>query len=128
MRRFYIRGLIEEKMGVENRLEGGRRGFRPGGGDRREWEKAERLAAARAELVENTPPIDYAAAFDSLDIMEKVMRRFYIRGLIEEKMGIETDWKAADAAFVQAVAIAENEPGRGVPFRWPVLRVTVRQS
>jgi hypothetical protein len=29
------------------------------------------------------------------------MRRFYLRGLIEEKMGAETDWKAADAAFVQ---------------------------
>ena len=52
--------------------------------------------------------IDYAANYDSLDIMEKVMRRFYLRGLIEEKMGVETDWKAADAAFVQAVAIAEK--------------------
>jgi hypothetical protein len=38
--------------------------------------------------------------------MEKVMRRFYLRGLIEEKMGAETDWKTADAAFVQAAAIA----------------------
>jgi hypothetical protein len=40
--------------------------------------------------------------------MEKVMRRFYLRGLIEEKMGVETDWKAADSAFVQAVAIARE--------------------
>ena len=36
------------------------------------------------------------------------MRRFYLRGLIEEKMGVETDWKAADSAFVQAVAIARE--------------------
>jgi hypothetical protein len=52
--------------------------------------------------------INLPIAFDNLDIMEKVMRRFYLRGLIEEKMGIETDWKAADAAFVQATAIAEK--------------------
>jgi hypothetical protein len=36
------------------------------------------------------------------------MRRFYLRGLIEEKMGVEADWKAADSAFVQAAAIAEK--------------------
>jgi hypothetical protein len=39
-------------------------------------------------------------------VLEKVMRHFYLRGLIEESMGIETDWKAADSAFVQAAAIA----------------------
>ena len=69
---------------------------------------SQKLASVRAELAKNAPPIDYAASYDSLDIMEKVMRRFYLRGLIEEKMGIETDWKAADAAFVQATAIAEK--------------------
>jgi hypothetical protein len=58
--------------------------------------------------VKNTPPIDFAASFDSLDIMEKVMRRFYLRGLIEESVGAEADWKAADSAFVQAAAIAEK--------------------
>ena len=36
------------------------------------------------------------------------MRRFYLRGLIEEKMGTEIDWKAANSAFVQAVTIAEK--------------------
>jgi hypothetical protein len=73
-----------------------------------ERERAKKLASVRAELAKNAPPIDYAAAYDSLDIMEKVMRRFYLRGLIEESMGIETDWKAADSAFVQAAAIAEK--------------------
>ena len=43
--------------------------------------------------------INLPIAFDNLDIMEKVMRRFYLRGLIEEKMGVETDWKAADFGF-----------------------------
>jgi hypothetical protein len=49
-------------------------------------ERAKKLASVRAELAKNAPPIDYAAFYDSLDIMEKVMRRFYLRGLIEEKM------------------------------------------
>jgi hypothetical protein len=84
-----------------------RQGLRPKGAKGRktlEREKAKKIAAARAELAK----IDYAAAYDSLDILEKVMRRFYLRGPIEEKMGAETDWKAADAAFVQAAAIAEK--------------------
>jgi hypothetical protein len=41
-------------------------------------------------------------------VLEKVMRRFYLRGLIEESMGVEIDWKAADSAFVQAAAIARD--------------------
>jgi hypothetical protein len=40
--------------------------------------------------------------------MERVMRRFYVRGLIEESAGTGTDWKAADSAFVQAAAIARD--------------------
>jgi hypothetical protein len=40
--------------------------------------------------------------------MEKVMRRFYLRGLVEESMGTETDWKMADSAFVEAASIAEK--------------------
>jgi hypothetical protein len=71
-------------------------------------ERAKKLVSVRAGLAKNAPPIDFAASFDSLDIMEKVMRRFYLRGLIEEKMGTEIDWKAADSAFVQAVTIAEK--------------------
>jgi hypothetical protein len=41
-------------------------------------------AATQAELAKNAPPIDYAASFDSLDLMERVMRHFYLRALIEE--------------------------------------------
>jgi hypothetical protein len=40
--------------------------------------------------------------------MERVMRRFYLRGLVEESMGTETDWKMADSAFVQAASIARD--------------------
>jgi len=28
----------------------------------------------------SAPPIDYAAALDSLDVMEKIMRHFHLRG------------------------------------------------
>ena len=41
-------------------------------------------------------------------ITRQVMRRFYLRGLVEESMGTETDWKAADSAFVQAASIARD--------------------
>jgi hypothetical protein len=54
-------------------------------------EKADRIAAARAELAKNAPAIDYAASYDSLDVMEKDMRHFCLRALIEEKMG---NWNA----------------------------------
>lgn len=71
-------------------------------------ERAEKIAVARAELAKHAPPIDFTATYDSLDVLEKVMHRFYLRGLIEESMGIETDWKAANSAFVQAAAIARD--------------------
>ena len=40
--------------------------------------------------------IDFAASFDSLDIMEWVMRHFYLRDRIEERMGAQADWNAVD--------------------------------
>jgi hypothetical protein len=73
-----------------------------------ERERAARIAAARAELAKNSPPIDYAASFDSLDVMEKIMRHFYLRALIEERMGSQTDWKAVDSLMVQALHAAEK--------------------
>jgi hypothetical protein len=72
-----------------------------------EREKAERIAAARAELAKNAPAIDYAASYDSLDI-EKVMRHFYVRALIEERMGSQTDWNAVDSLKLKALAAAEK--------------------
>jgi hypothetical protein len=57
-------------------------------------ERAKKLVSVRAELAKNAPPIDFAASFYSLDIMEKVMRHFYLRALIEERMGVRADWNA----------------------------------
>ena len=73
-----------------------------------EREKVKKLSAARAELAKNAPPIDFAASFDSLDIMEKVMRHFYLRALIEERMGSQTDWSAVDSLMLKALAAAEK--------------------
>jgi hypothetical protein len=73
-----------------------------------ERERLKKIAAARAELAKNAPPIDFAASFDSLDIMERVMRHFYLRALIEERMGAQADWNAVDSLMQKALAAAEK--------------------
>ena len=73
-----------------------------------ERERLKKIAAARAELAKNAPPIDFAASFDSLDIMERVMRHFYLRARIEERMGAQTDWNAVDSLMQKALAAAEK--------------------
>jgi hypothetical protein len=79
-------------------------------------QKSENLGSGKGRKDRHSPcRIGKARASDrllrragQLDILERVMRRFYLRGLVEESMGIETDWKAADSAFVQAAAIARD--------------------
>jgi hypothetical protein len=73
-----------------------------------ERERAARIATARAELAKNSPPIDYTGKFDSLDIMERVMRHFYLRALIEERIGSHTDWNAVDTLMLKALGAAEK--------------------
>jgi hypothetical protein len=73
-----------------------------------EREKVKKITAARAELAKNAPPIDFAASFDSLDIMEKVMRHFYLRALIEERMSAQADWSVVDALMLKTLAAAEK--------------------
>ena len=73
-----------------------------------EREKAERIAAARAEFAKNAPAIDYAASYDSLDVMEKVVRHFYLRALIEQSMGKDTDWNMVDTLMMKALTAAKD--------------------
>jgi hypothetical protein len=40
--------------------------------------------------------------------MEEAMRHFYLRALIEKSPGEYADWKAIDAAMVQAASIAKE--------------------
>jgi len=52
--------------------------------------------------------IDFKASFDSLEIMEGVTRHFFLRALIEESMGGQTDSNAVDSLMLKALAAAEK--------------------
>jgi hypothetical protein len=58
--------------------------------------------------VKNAPPIDFKAPLDSLEIMEGVMRHFYQRALIEQRMGPQADWSVVDALMLKTLAAAEK--------------------
>ena len=73
-----------------------------------ERETAKKIAAARAELVKNAPPPDFSMPLDSLDMMEHVIRRFYFRAKIAERLGDRVDRRRANAAFMRAVRAAEK--------------------
>ena len=73
-----------------------------------EREKAKKVAALRAEIRKNAPPIDFKAPLDSLEIMEGVMRHFYVRALIEQRMGPQADWSVVDALMLKTLAAAEK--------------------
>jgi hypothetical protein len=52
--------------------------------------------------------IDFKASFDSLEIMEGVTRHFFLRALIDESMGSQTDWNAFDSLMLKALAAASK--------------------
>jgi hypothetical protein len=43
-----------------------------------------------------------------LEIMEGVMRHFYLRALIEQRMGPQADWSVVDGLMLKALAAAEK--------------------
>jgi integrase len=47
-------------------------------------------------------------SLDSLDVLEQTMRHFYIKAMVEKSLGEKADWKAVDAAMIQAAAMAEK--------------------
>jgi hypothetical protein len=63
----------------------------------RERKNAKKVAAALSEYARNAPPIGFKASFDSLEMMEGVMRHFCLRALIEQRQGREADWNKVDA-------------------------------
>jgi hypothetical protein len=71
-------------------------------------EKARRIEAALAEYGKQAPPIDYKATFDSLEMMEGVMRHFYIRAMIEQRQGDEADWNKVDNLLLKVLSAAEK--------------------
>jgi hypothetical protein len=72
-----------------------------------EREKANKIDAFRAEITKNAP-IDFKASLDSLEIMEDVMRHFYLRALIEQRMGPQADWSVVDGLILKTLAAAEK--------------------
>jgi hypothetical protein len=73
-----------------------------------ERETAKKIAAARAELVKNAPPLDFSMPLDSLDMMVHAIRHFYFKAKIAERLGDRVDRRRANAAFMQAVRAAEK--------------------
>ena len=69
-------------------------------------------AIARAELAAKAPPIDYSIPMDSVDIMERVMRHFYLRAMIEQSIGVQADWKRCIQSAVDAVPDNALYPAR----------------
>ena len=66
---------------------------------------AEKVAVTRAKIFGVDLP-DAKISLDSLEIMEGAMKHFYVKGMIEKSAGEHADWKAVDAAMVQAATIA----------------------
>ena len=74
------------------------------------------VAAKRAAILGTDLP-DLKVSLDSLDVLEQAMRHFYIKAMVEKSLGERADWKAVDAAMVQAAAVAEKVAA----FRHPKL-------
>jgi hypothetical protein len=75
--------------------------------------KGSKNASTRAKAMlsaysDAAPEIDFGASFDSLAILEDVMRHFYLRALIERRMGKNANWDKVDALLVRAGAAAEK--------------------
>ena len=66
------------------------------------------MAAALSEYAKNAPRSISRLSLDSLEIMEGVMRHFYLRALIEQRMGPQADWSVVDALMLKTLAAAEK--------------------
>jgi hypothetical protein len=74
------------------------------------------VAAKRAAILGTDMP-DLNVPLDTLDVLEQTMRHFYIKAMVEKSLGEKADWKAVDAAMIQAAALAEKVAA----FRHPKL-------
>jgi hypothetical protein len=63
---------------------------------------------ACALLPKNHPAIDFAASFDSLEIMEKSHAAFLPPRFDRERMGSQTDWNGVDSLMLKALGAAEK--------------------
>ena len=70
-------------------------------------EAAKNTAATKARIFGTDLP-DVKLSLDSLGVMEETMRHFYLKAMIEKSAGEHADWKAVDAAMIQAASIARD--------------------
>ena len=68
-------------------------------------EAAKNTAATKARIFGTDLP-DVKITLGSLGVMEEAMRHFYATALVERSAGEHADWKAVEAAMVQAATIA----------------------
>jgi hypothetical protein len=66
------------------------------------------LSFAYAGVATNAAPIDLAASFDRLWVMEQVMAHFFRRVMVEQRMGPQADWSVVDALMLKTLAAAEK--------------------
>jgi hypothetical protein len=52
--------------------------------------------------------VNFKASLDSLEVMEGVMRHFYLRAMTEQRMGDDADWNSVDALMLKVLAAAEK--------------------
>ena len=70
-------------------------------------EAARNVALQRAKIFGTDLP-DVKLSLDSLAVMEETMRHFFIKAMVEKSAGEHADWKAVDAAMIQAASIARD--------------------
>ena len=70
-------------------------------------EAALNVAAKRASIHGTDLP-DLKVSPDSLAVLEETMRHFYLKAKVEQSLGEKADWKAVDAAMLQAASVAEK--------------------
>ena len=64
------------------------------------------VRAAKPKLGTAVP--DIKMSLDSLKVLEEAMRYFFVKAMIEKSVGVNANWKAVDAALLQAAAMAEK--------------------
>ena len=61
-----------------------------------------------AAAIHGTDLPDLKVSLDSLAVLEETMRHFYIKAMVEKSLGEKADWKAVDAAMIQAASLARE--------------------
>jgi len=107
--------VADTKTNWQTRQDAARRGSK--NRETVERETAKKIAAARAELVKNAPPLDFSMPLDSLDMMEHAIRHFYFRAKIAERLGDRVDRRRANAAFISCRACAWRRRWRAIAER-----------